>query len=130
MTGSQAGRKPTPQTPSGKVAATDTASLPSGKKRGWDEIESLFSEKKKQKQEAAKKPPKKHHSKSVAAAARPKQTGSKDDWVDDGLGGVHNAEGYTGRVEDGVKIFKAHVLKQPNAGYTESCPFDCKCCYI
>jgi hypothetical protein len=129
MTGSKAARKPAPKA-SGKEATKEAeATQPTGKKRGWDEIESLFTEKKKQKQEIAKKPPYRHHSKS-APAARSRKTGSKDDWMDDGLGGVHNAEGYTGRVEDGVKIFKAHVLSQPNAGYTESCPFDCKCCYI
>ena len=51
-------------------------------------------------------------------------------WVDDGLGGKYNAEGYTGRVEDGVKVFKAHVLNKPNSGTTKKCPFDCDCCFI
>lgn len=55
---------------------------------------------------------------------------SKGDWVDDGLGGKYNHEGYTGRVEDGVKVFKAHVLNRPGSGQTKDCPFDCDCCFI
>lgn len=51
-------------------------------------------------------------------------------WKDDGLGGKFNAEGYTGRVEDGVKVFKAHVLNKPDFGNTKDCPFDCQCCFI
>lgn len=53
-----------------------------------------------------------------------------DQWMEDGLGGKFNREGYTGRIEDGVKIFKAHILSKPNAGSTSDCPFDCDCCYI
>lgn len=55
---------------------------------------------------------------------------SSSDWVDDGLGGKFNFEGYTGRVQDGIKIFKAHVLNRPTAGKTKLCPFECDCCFI
>jgi Eukaryotic protein of unknown function (DUF1764) len=55
---------------------------------------------------------------------------SSQKWVDDGLGGKFNDEGYTGRVEEGVKIFKAHVLNRPTAGSTKDCPFDCQCCFV
>jgi Eukaryotic protein of unknown function (DUF1764) len=55
---------------------------------------------------------------------------AKNDWVDDGLGGRHNSEGYTGRIEDGMKIFKSNVLSKPGAGTSSLCPFDCDCCYI
>ena len=51
-------------------------------------------------------------------------------FVDDGLGGKFNREGYTGRVEDGVKVFKAHVLNKPGFGQSKDCPFDCDCCFI
>ena len=51
-------------------------------------------------------------------------------WADDGLGGRFNKEGFTGRVEDGLKIYKAHVLNRPDAGGTKDCPFDCSCCFI
>jgi len=53
------------------------------------------------------------------------------EWVDDGLGGVFNKEGYTGRKDkDGMKVFKAHLFNQSTFGNTPLCPFDCKCCYI
>ena len=64
------------------------------------------------------------------AADKHHQQQQEEEWVDDGLGGRFNAEGFTGRVEDGVKVFKAHVLSKPNAGTTAQCPFDCDCCYI
>lgn len=52
-------------------------------------------------------------------------------WMDDGLGGVYNEEGYTGRVEDGVRIFKAHVIaRAESSGQSKDCPFDCRCCFI
>lgn len=56
--------------------------------------------------------------------------GAATPWVDDGLGGKFNREGYTGRVEDGVKVFKAHVLNKPGFGQSKDCPFDCDCCFI
>lgn len=105
-----------------------------GKKRGWDEIESLFDKKK---------------GKKMAAISRKEQTAGKcrnqkgqesqksntrgiekGQWVDDGLGGKYDDEGFTGRREDGIKVFKAHVMQKPNAGRTEKCPFDCDCCFV
>lgn len=93
------------------------------KKRGWDEIESLFDGKKKQKQEIKEKSPKDRKKATV-------ETKATGEWVDDGLGGKYNAEGYTGRVENGIKIFKAHVLYKEESGKTPDCPFDCNCCFI
>mmetsp|Transcript_3664 Transcript_3664/g.6936 ORF Transcript_3664/g.6936 Transcript_3664/m.6936 type:complete len:165 (+) Transcript_3664:64-558(+) len=55
---------------------------------------------------------------------------SREEWVDDGLGGVFDAEGFTGRKEDGVKVFKAHLFNKKGFGTTKDCPFDCDCCYI
>lgn len=55
---------------------------------------------------------------------------NRDEWIDDGLGGVFDAEGYTGRKEDGVKVFKAHLFNKKGFGTTKDCPFDCDCCFI
>jgi hypothetical protein len=54
------------------------------------------------------------------------------EWVDDGLGGKFNSEGFTGRREEqtGFKVYKAHVLNKKGFGTTSQCPFDCDCCYI
>mmetsp|Transcript_30488 Transcript_30488/g.45121 ORF Transcript_30488/g.45121 Transcript_30488/m.45121 type:complete len:129 (+) Transcript_30488:163-549(+) len=52
------------------------------------------------------------------------------EWADDGLGGKFNREGYTGRVEGGVKVFKAHLFNKKDFGKSAECPFDCNCCYI
>jgi hypothetical protein len=120
------------------------------KKRGWDDIESLLDAKKRQKSKAKDQtrqkndildPPtrKRQHQERIADefAAFPKKTGGRTtslhdetEFIDDGLGGKFNKEGYTGRVQDGVRIFKAHVLSKPGAGTTKDCPFDCTCCYI
>merc|ERR1711907_485466 len=92
-----------------------------GSAGGIDEIDSLFSEKRKHDRQAKKK----EEDAKAAKKARYKSNkdnggGSStsfhrkhiiernDEWVDDGLGGKYNKEGYTGRVEDGIKIFKAH----------------------
>ena len=130
---------------------TDASSqgVEAGKKRGWDEIEDLFDSKKKNNQEQAKiaaqcdKDEKerrlvrrkmiareRNQSPEKFAGQKNDKSGDNRPWIDDGLGGKFNAEGFTGRVEDGVKIFKAHVLSKPNAGQTPQCPFDCDCCYI
>jgi Eukaryotic protein of unknown function (DUF1764) len=100
-------------------------------KKGLDEIDSLFAERKKQKQESATKvaEAKKRH-KSSSNKPAPRASSSTTDWVDDGLGGKYNAEGYTGRVEDGMKIFKTHLLQSSKSGTTPDCPFDCDCCFI
>ena len=59
--------------------------------------------------------------------------GRADQWKDDGLGGIYNAEGWTNRVmSDNTKIYKAHLIAErdkPNAGNTKDCPFDCDCCF-
>lgn len=116
----------------------------STKKRGWDEIESIFDEKKKELKQCScsksktQSVPVSHRKKSnvskgndgIVPKNRSEYHGNLGEWVDDGLGGKYNAEGFTGRVEDGMKIFKAHVLSKPNAGQTSACPFDCDCCYI
>jgi len=106
------------------------------KKRGWDEIESLFSNGKKKKKataQAREEACKKVQQEKPARKSKPHpimSAGREGEWVDDGLGGVYNAEGFTGRVEDGVKVFKAHILRKQGAGYSPDCPFDCKCCFI
>ena len=55
---------------------------------------------------------------------------NKGEWANDGLGGVFDADGFTGRKEGGSKIYKAHLFNKKGFGTTEDCPFDCKCCYI
>jgi hypothetical protein len=110
------------------------------KKRGWDEIESLFdtgkqSRKKQQEELAALAIAEKKKSEQRRQQHPRNNRGSISsngvEWMDDGLGGVYNAEGYTGRVVDGVKVFKMHVLRQnANAGQSSDCPFDCNCCFI
>jgi hypothetical protein len=105
-------------------------------------FDSIFSEKKKKKLEAeASAEEAQLKKKRRMNQAHPKANGDKSvlesvfakssqKWIDDGLGGKFNNEGYTGRVEDGVKVFKAHVLNRPTAGSTKDCPFDCQCCFI
>jgi hypothetical protein len=124
--------------------------VPINKKRGWEEIESLFDQKKIKEQPSESTSKKgndvrrkginhQQRSSRFKSMSNEKRDRSEmrndttvDGWVDDGLGGKYNSEGYTGRVsEDGMKIFKAHVLaKHHNAGQTKDCPFDCTCCYI
>jgi len=57
--------------------------------------------------------------------------GRGDAWVDDGLGGVYNNEGWTGRHTSGdkLRIFKTHLLKVGDGGGTPLCPFECECCF-
>ena len=56
---------------------------------------------------------------------------AKDKWASDGLGGVFNGEGYTGRRDDGGhRVFKAHLMNRDGFGETPDCPFDCQCCFI
>ena len=56
----------------------------------------------------------------------------KGEWAKDGLGGVFDTDGFTGRKQDGTgyKIYKAHLFNKKGFGTTPDCPFDCKCCYI
>lgn len=124
-----------------KDASKSNTDKASPKKRGWDEIESLFDKKKdvkeeqrleKNKQEKADDERRKRRkAQRVASATNSNGVFSKtESWVDDGLGGKYNPEGFTGRTEDGVKVFKAHLLSKPGAGSTSQCPFDCECCYM
>mmetsp|Transcript_10371 Transcript_10371/g.22867 ORF Transcript_10371/g.22867 Transcript_10371/m.22867 type:complete len:202 (+) Transcript_10371:226-831(+) len=56
---------------------------------------------------------------------------AKDKWATDGLGGVFNGEGYTGRRDDGgLRVFKAHLMNREGFGGSKDCPFDCDCCFI
>ena len=55
----------------------------------------------------------------------------KDKWATDGLGGVFNGEGFTGRRDDGGhRVFKAHLMNKKGFGQSPDCPFDCNCCFI
>jgi hypothetical protein len=105
---------------------------------GFDEIESLFAEKKQQKREQksertvapqqSSSPFKERAKRSRTEVSVSKKCSAR--WTDDGLGGKYDPEGYTGRVDQGMKIFKAHVLNKPNFGSGKDCPFDCDCCFI
>ena len=56
---------------------------------------------------------------------------SGGEWANDGLGGIFDSEGYTGRkVEGSMKVYKAHLFNKKGFGTTKDCPFDCDCCYI
>lgn len=110
-------------------------------KAGIDAIDSIFSEKKKKKKEKQAASQEVNKKIKRSSGHIPREKGERSileqafsrpgvDWVDDGLGGKFNREGFTGRVEDGVKVFKAHVLNKPTAGTTKDCPFDCDCCFI
>ncbi|CAK9034156.1 unnamed protein product [Durusdinium trenchii] len=74
--------------------------------------------------------------KAMRRAKRPKNgsiddpLGRSGDWADDGLGGIYNKEGWTGRhTDDNLRIFKAHLIKVGQGGGSPNCPFDCDCCY-
>jgi len=114
------------------------------------EIENIFGQKKKQK-ENSKPEEAEGEKKSTKAGSnsaptngvikktkkkKPRIRGSADnilgddEWKDDGLGGVYDKNGWTGRTtEDGLRIYKKHLLKiQEGGGESELCPFDCECC--
>lgn len=121
--------------PSKQLKAKSEEAAVGKESSGWGEIEGLLNSGKKKKKEQKeeidelernRKKKKRSHSPSLPSTSG--KSGSK--WVEDGLGGVYNSEGFTGRVEDGVKVFKAHILQKENAGQTSDCPFDCDCCYI
>jgi len=106
---------------------------------GLKDIDALFAQKKEtkkqlEKESAAAAKAKKEWKKKQPPRSSPRShnnnSNNSDDWVDDGLGGKFNAEGYTGRVEDGVKIYKTHRLQSTKSGTTKDCPFDCDCCFI
>lgn len=128
-----------------KAAASDKK--PAEKKAsGLDELDDIFATKKiaaknaeeeqlakkrKQASLAATKSSGASKSKSKLTYSRKDaETLTEKEWVDDGLGGKFNRDGYTGRVEGGVKVFKAHLFNQPNFGSSQDCPFDCECCFI
>ncbi|KAG8457671.1 hypothetical protein KFE25_001457 [Diacronema lutheri] len=71
---------------------------------------------------------------AVPSAFTPPSRAERTGWVDDGLGGVHDGEGWTGRrTEEGMRIFKTRLLqptKKKVSGGTPLCPFDCDCCYV
>ena len=48
------------------------------------------------------------------------------DWTDDGLGGIYNKDGWTGRrtESDQLRIFKAHLIQVGQGGGTPLCPFE------
>ncbi|KAL3925795.1 MAG: hypothetical protein SGILL_000176 [Bacillariaceae sp.] len=137
----------------GGHAAKEEAPSKKRKSQGLDEIDSLFSNKKKQdrqekqKETERKADAKKRRSSQISSSSASSSSGGRGNksvlettfaagstsyakWVDDGLGGKFNREGYTGRVEEGVKVFKAHVLNKPGFGQSKDCPFDCDCCFI
>jgi len=105
---------------------------------GVSEIDALFDGKKQQKKEALKQEKEQQKEKQrqkkqnfTTSSSRKDLINMKDkEWRDDGLGGKYNREGYTGRKEDGVKVYKAHLLNQKDFGNTPECPFDCNCCFI
>ena len=64
-----------------------------------------------------------------AAAANAKAASGEKVWINDGLGGRYDLEGYTGRATgDGLRIFKGLHAKNKGGGGTPLCPFDCECC--
>jgi hypothetical protein len=71
-----------------------------------------------------------HKKKKLTYTRQDTEALTEKEWADDGLGGKFNREGYTGRVEGGVKIYKAHLFNAPNFSSTKDCPFDCQCCVI
>ena len=128
-----------------KQLTAEVKKAPSGT-RGLTELDDIFAvkkkaqkafaeEEKKQVKAAAKASAATSHSKSKPSL---KGTQSRQDveglspnvWYDDGLGGKFNRDGFTGRVEGGVKVFKAHLFNKKEFGQSKDCPFDCNCCFI
>ena len=112
------------------------------KKSKADDIDDIFAVKKQRKaddkkqQEADQKEIKKQaaakkaNKKNLTYSRKDVEQMKEKEWVYDGLGGKFNRDGYTGRVEGGVKVFKAHLFNKSGFGDTKDCPFDCKCCFI
>mmetsp|Transcript_13196 Transcript_13196/g.28559 ORF Transcript_13196/g.28559 Transcript_13196/m.28559 type:complete len:127 (+) Transcript_13196:38-418(+) len=120
-----------------KVIAPAAAKVQSGAagKVAKSAIDDIFAAPVKEQEQA--RPAESRPSGGPARNKRPTM-GSADDmlgrdkaWKDDGLGGVYNPEGWTGRRtnEDGLRIFKTHLLKIGQGGETQECPWDCSCCF-
>ena len=61
---------------------------------------------------------------------------SDEVWFDDGGGGKYNSAGFMSLyTDDGLKVYKAHILgcnyfgEVPESTKTKLCPFDCSCCF-
>lgn len=137
--------------PSQSLSSSSASTKKTKTTKGIAELDDIFAtkkaaavEKKEEEEKKAKEVAKfksgnnKPRTASSGSATSKKLTHSRHDvedvppnaWVDDGLGGKFNREGYTGRVEGGVKVFKAHLFNKKNFGQSKDCPFDCDCCYI
>jgi len=129
-------RQPTPsQTPSGIETIDELFNLKKEKmtKRRLDQMQEEEERKIKARQEQEVRIPSsgKHVKKVELAYTRDDTTKiQKGEWASDGLGGVFDVDGWTGRTESGMKIYKHHLFNKKNAGKTKDCPFDCDCCYI
>ena len=110
-----------------------------------DEIDALFASRKAKKKANDENKDYEYHSKhskqpNERSANKKILKGDRSDtnaikrgeWVDDGLGGVFDKDGFTGRREQGsnFKIYKAHLMNRKGFGQSEDCPFDCDCCFI
>jgi hypothetical protein len=100
-------------------------------------IDALFDSKRKQKQKAtltAAMEAKHEQSAKTTTALKYDRSDLSNlqpkEWADDGLGGKFNKDGFTGRKEQGVKVFKAHLFNKKDFGRSPDCPFDCDCCFI
>jgi hypothetical protein len=122
-------KRPRQEESAKKLAKTD----------GLNEIDTIFDDKKQHKKQRHQHEEKQERQKKRKRQAQQEQSNNsrqdllklKDkEWKDDGLGGKYNNEGFTGRREDGVKVYKAHLLNERDFGNTPDCPFDCSCCYI
>ena len=134
----------TPQTKTLSVTVTNktTGSEPSStaltiqETKGLSDIDALFDSKKKQKQNikaVAETDAKKLRSAPTISLKYDRSDTVKlkpREWADDGLGGKFNQEGFTGRKEQGVNVYKAHLFNKRDFGKTADCPFDCDCCFI
>lgn len=128
---------------SSKSSTSSNVNVPDGSRiknaTKWNEIDNLFNRGKEEKRKnrereendkVARKEKKNKRQKIEPSKTDKHSSSGNEVWVDDGLGGKFNSEGFTGRVEDGVRVFKAHILSKPGAGSTPMCPFDCECCFI
>lgn len=100
-------------------------------KRKKRESDRLESEQQRKKQKTASHSTKKLRKIKLSHDRSDAESLQRDEWADDGCGGVFNNEGYTGRkVEGAGKIYKAHLFNKKGFGLSPLCPFDCDCCFI